>query len=58
VVTVLSTVPTGDLLLDETLMMIKKTEDAGERTSAETWLNYLSGACPWFSLLFLLLKRS
>ncbi|KAJ7232396.1 GPP34-domain-containing protein [Mycena rebaudengoi] len=43
VVTVLSTVPTGDLLLDETLMMIKKTEDAGERTSAETWLNYLSG---------------
>ncbi|KAJ6493810.1 Golgi phosphoprotein 3-domain-containing protein [Mycena vulgaris] len=41
--TVLLTLPTGDLLLNETLMMIKKTEDAGERTSTENWLNFLSG---------------
>ncbi|KAJ7503580.1 GPP34-domain-containing protein [Mycena galericulata] len=43
VLTVLSTLPTGDVLLDETLMMIKKTEEAGERMNAETWLDYLSG---------------
>ncbi|KAF7364748.1 Vacuolar protein sorting-associated protein 74 [Mycena venus] len=42
-VTVLSTLPTGDPLLDEALMMIKKTEDAGERMNTRTWVDYLSG---------------
>ncbi|KAJ6609043.1 Golgi phosphoprotein 3-domain-containing protein [Mycena sp. CBHHK59/15] len=42
-VTVLSTSQTGETLLDETLRMIKQTEDAGERMGVGSWVDLLSG---------------
>ncbi|KAJ7261102.1 Golgi phosphoprotein 3-domain-containing protein, partial [Mycena rebaudengoi] len=41
-VTVLSTRQTGETLLDETLKMMKQTEDSGERMGDATWVNLLS----------------
>jgi Golgi phosphoprotein 3 len=55
-ITVLSTRQTGETLLDETLKMMKQTEDAGEKMGVGTWVDLLSGACripfliPFFSL--------
>ena len=43
-VTVLSTRQTGETLLDETLKMMKQTEDSGERMGVGTWVDLLSGA--------------
>ncbi|KAJ7201890.1 GPP34-domain-containing protein [Mycena pura] len=42
-VTVLSTRQTGETLLDETLKMMKQTEDSGERMGVGTWVDLLSG---------------
>ncbi|KAJ6570586.1 Golgi phosphoprotein 3-domain-containing protein [Mycena vulgaris] len=42
-ITVLSTRQTGETLLDETLRMMKQTEDAGERMGVGTWVDLLSG---------------
>ncbi|KAJ7613398.1 Golgi phosphoprotein 3-domain-containing protein [Roridomyces roridus] len=42
-VTVLSTRQTGETLLDETLKMMKQTEDAGEKMGVGTWIDLLSG---------------
>ncbi|KAJ7445596.1 Golgi phosphoprotein 3-domain-containing protein [Mycena latifolia] len=42
-ITVLSTRQTGETLLDETLKMIKQTEDAGEKMGVGTWVDLLSG---------------
>ncbi|KAJ7260506.1 Golgi phosphoprotein 3-domain-containing protein [Mycena haematopus] len=42
-VTVLSTRQTGETLLDETLKMMKQTEDAGEKMGVGTWVDLLSG---------------
>ncbi|KAJ7848826.1 Golgi phosphoprotein 3-domain-containing protein [Mycena olivaceomarginata] len=42
--TVLSTRQTGETLLDETLKMMKQTEDSGERMGVGTWVDLLSGA--------------
>ncbi|KAJ7099905.1 Golgi phosphoprotein 3-domain-containing protein [Mycena belliarum] len=42
-ITVLSTKQTGETLLDETLRMMKQTEDAGERMGVGTWVDLLSG---------------
>ncbi|KAJ7261106.1 Golgi phosphoprotein 3-domain-containing protein [Mycena rebaudengoi] len=44
-VTVLSTRQTGETLLDETLKMMKQTEDSGERMGVATWVDLLSGKC-------------
>ncbi|KAJ7788486.1 GPP34-domain-containing protein [Mycena olivaceomarginata] len=41
--TVLSTRQTGETLLDETLKMMKQTEDSGERMGVGTWVDLLSG---------------
>ncbi|KAJ7800938.1 Golgi phosphoprotein 3-domain-containing protein [Mycena olivaceomarginata] len=41
--TVLSTRQTGRTLLDETLKMMKQTEDSGERMGVGTWVDLLSG---------------
>jgi hypothetical protein len=49
---VLSTRQTGETLLDETLKMMKQTEDAGEKMGVGTWLDLLSGACRFFPYLF------
>ncbi|KAJ7744847.1 hypothetical protein B0H16DRAFT_984472 [Mycena metata] len=43
-ITVLSTCQTGETLLDETLRMMKQTEDAGEKMGVGTWVDLLSGA--------------
>ncbi|KAJ6479745.1 Golgi phosphoprotein 3-domain-containing protein [Mycena sanguinolenta] len=48
-ITVLSTRQTGETLLDETLKMMKQTEDGGERMGVGTWVGLLSGA--WFPFL-------
>ncbi|KAF8174309.1 Golgi phosphoprotein 3-domain-containing protein [Mycena galopus ATCC 62051] len=48
-ITVLSTRQTGETLLDETLKMIKQTEDAGEKMGIGTWVDFLSGAMPAFA---------
>ncbi|KAF8174305.1 GPP34-domain-containing protein [Mycena galopus ATCC 62051] len=42
-ITVLSTRQTGETLLDETLKMMKQTEDAGEKMGVGTWVDLLSG---------------
>ncbi|KAJ7748142.1 Golgi phosphoprotein 3-domain-containing protein [Mycena metata] len=42
-ITVLSTRQTGETLLDETLRMMKQTEDAGEKMGVGTWVDLLSG---------------
>ncbi|KAJ7848820.1 Golgi phosphoprotein 3-domain-containing protein [Mycena olivaceomarginata] len=42
--TVLSTRQTGETLLDETLKMMKQTEDSGERMGVGTWVDLLSVA--------------
>ncbi|KAJ6450032.1 Golgi phosphoprotein 3-domain-containing protein [Mycena vitilis] len=42
-ITVLSTRQTGEMLLDETLKMMKQTEDAGEKMGVGTWVDLLSG---------------
>ncbi|KAJ7614423.1 Golgi phosphoprotein 3-domain-containing protein [Roridomyces roridus] len=42
-VMVLSTRQTGETLLDETLKMMKQTEDAGEKMGVGTWIDLLSG---------------
>ncbi|KAF7297040.1 Vacuolar protein sorting-associated protein 74 [Mycena indigotica] len=42
-VTVLSTRQTGETLLDETLKMMKQTEDSGEKMGVGTWVDLLSG---------------
>ncbi|KAJ7620700.1 Golgi phosphoprotein 3-domain-containing protein [Mycena polygramma] len=42
-ITVLSTQQTGETLLDETLKMMKQTEDAGEKMGVGTWVDLLSG---------------
>ncbi|KAJ7479346.1 Golgi phosphoprotein 3-domain-containing protein [Mycena galericulata] len=42
-ITVLSTRQTGETLLDETLKMMKQTEDAGEKMGVATWVDLLSG---------------
>ncbi|KAJ7239330.1 hypothetical protein C8J57DRAFT_1565280 [Mycena rebaudengoi] len=41
-VTVLSTLQTGETLLDEMLKMMKQTEDSGERMGVATWVDLLS----------------
>ncbi|KAJ7744897.1 hypothetical protein B0H16DRAFT_1727104 [Mycena metata] len=41
-ITVLSTRQTGETLLDETLRMMKQTEDAGEKMGVGTWVDLLS----------------
>ncbi|KAJ7239311.1 hypothetical protein C8J57DRAFT_1565248 [Mycena rebaudengoi] len=41
-VTVLSTRQTGETLLDETLKMMKQTEDSGKRMGVATWADLLS----------------
>ncbi|KAJ7613381.1 Golgi phosphoprotein 3-domain-containing protein [Roridomyces roridus] len=45
-VTVLSTRQTGETLLDETLKMMKQTEDAGEKMGVGTWIDLLSATVP------------
>jgi hypothetical protein len=35
---------TGETLLDETLKMMKQTEDTGKKMGVSTWVNLLSGA--------------
>ncbi len=47
----LSTRQTGETLLDETLKMMKQTEDAGEKMGVGTWVDLLSGESR-FSLVF------
>ncbi|KAJ6479759.1 Golgi phosphoprotein 3-domain-containing protein [Mycena sanguinolenta] len=42
-ITVLSTRQTGETLLDETLKMMKQTEDGGEKMGVGTWVDLLSG---------------
>ncbi|KAJ6479779.1 Golgi phosphoprotein 3-domain-containing protein, partial [Mycena sanguinolenta] len=51
-ITVLSTRQTGETLLDETLKMMKQTEDGGEKLGVGTWVDLLSGACASFSFAF------
>ncbi|KAJ6479812.1 Golgi phosphoprotein 3 [Mycena sanguinolenta] len=41
-ITVLSTRQTGETLLDETLKMMKQTEDGGEKMGVGTWVDLLS----------------
>ncbi|KAF8133507.1 hypothetical protein K438DRAFT_1787601 [Mycena galopus ATCC 62051] len=48
-ITVLSTRQTGETLLQETLKMIKQTEDAGEKRGVGTWVDLLGGAWRSFS---------
>ncbi|KAF7358251.1 hypothetical protein MVEN_00874000 [Mycena venus] len=50
-ITVISTRQTGETLLDETLKMMKQTEDAGEKMGVGTWVDLLSGTC-FISLSF------
>ncbi|KAJ7304704.1 Golgi phosphoprotein 3-domain-containing protein, partial [Mycena albidolilacea] len=40
---VISTRQMGEMLLDETLKMMKQTEDAGEKMGVGTWVDLLSG---------------
>ncbi|KAF7359918.1 Vacuolar protein sorting-associated protein 74 [Mycena venus] len=42
-ITVISTRQTGETLLDETLKMMKQTEDSGEKMGVGTWVDLLSG---------------
>ncbi|KAJ7239290.1 Golgi phosphoprotein 3-domain-containing protein, partial [Mycena rebaudengoi] len=51
-VTVLSTRQTGETLLEETLKMVKQTEDAGERMGVATWADLLSGKCRVPAVIF------
>jgi hypothetical protein len=51
-VTVLSTRQTGETLLDETLKMMKQTEDSGERMGVATWVNLLSDKCRVPTVIF------
>ncbi|KAF7359948.1 Vacuolar protein sorting-associated protein [Mycena venus] len=44
-ITVIPTLRTDEALLDETLKMMKQTEDAGERMDIGIWVELLSGAC-------------
>ncbi|KAJ7847114.1 Golgi phosphoprotein 3 [Mycena olivaceomarginata] len=44
-ITVISTRQTGETLLDETLKMMKQTEDTDEKMGVGTWVDLLSGAC-------------
>ena len=48
-ITVLSMRQTGETLLDETLKMMKQTEDAGEKMGVDTWVDLLSGEQHSFS---------
>ncbi|KAJ7906244.1 Golgi phosphoprotein 3, partial [Mycena leptocephala] len=42
-ITVISMRQTGKTLLDETLKMMKQTEDAGEKMGVGTWVDLLNG---------------